>query len=446
MGSIILLINPFVPFFIGFLLLIFIGFILFIKKPSNFIYVLVFFLPSTLLVRWSQPEGILPAGFRTEYLFFIFILFLFNQILSRKVIKYNIGSDDIIIVVIVLFTIMISFIRWTGLMDFIMMLREYVIILFLYPIFKYHLLNKNIKPNSILKYFYFGLILVAIFNILFYYKILTFPFGTIVYQTNMEVVTRALFGIQIERMRPILGVSAGGAAILFFNNALLGIYWYISERIFYKKIIYVAGISVLLWASALLISFSTFIVLFSMLLSFFLFSGSKRMLFFGTIIVLFVLIYIGPLIKMEIEIGEYRLYEYAGNLFRSYIQNIFQDKEISELLTGVGFDIKSSFELASKDFVKRDYGIFSVFISHGLPGLLLLVSLYTTYFYRMSKINISLRSTKWLIIFCSTSLISSFFFLHGSPLTTRPIDIFIIINASVITYYYYETKKEASHS
>lgn len=81
--------------------------------------------------------------------------------------------------------------------------------------------------------------------------------------------------------------------------------------------------------------------------------------------------------------------------------------------------------------ISRDYGIFSIYISSGIVGFLLFFIFTALVITRLLKTKYS-PEMKFSMIAWGVLFVSNLVFLHGSPMTTRPLDMLFLVSAAAI--------------
>jgi hypothetical protein len=277
---------------------------------------------------------------------------------------------------------------------------------------------------------FYGIGIVACFNLLFNFNILSFPFFTQYEEKEIIGNIRVIAGIPILRMKTLLGGSQGGAA-LTYTLAFLG-FWLLP----FGKIKWIF-IPVLFAAIICLISFSSIFVFFSFFIIWGLFNYARKfknmiLPFFLFLIILVVIL--SPHITIGVHGGAtLSVYDYVSEQIAGRIKVLANFDE--KFFIGSGFDIKTSENPDNKRIMSRDNGILSAFISHGIIGLLLVMLFYFYGFYwiyKKIKSQYISQLDKKIYIIVSTMFLSSCFFPHGLPLTSKPIDLIIFISAGIL--------------
>jgi hypothetical protein len=432
--STILFANPIIPYIFALFCFMIGATFLFYKKPYHFFYIAIYFFSFAVLARWSSQNLSISALFRSTLIFMSIFFILTNYITNNN--KIIIQKDEVIIDIFCIFWIFLTAILllmdpnslYTKLMGF----REYAVF-FIFFIFFNHAIRKGIDKLTCLKMLFYGIGIIAFFNILFNFKLLIFPSFENTDTDTLIGSIRTIAGIPVLRMHSLIGGSPGGTA-LTYTVALFGFIF-----LPFSKIKYIF-IPVLCLAIFFLASFSSFFVIMSFLLVYFLFNyGNKLKVIMipVTLTIMVLLIILSKFITLDVNINE-RLsaYDYASNMIsmKGRVLTNFGP----EFLTGSGFDIKTSANLDQDRKISRDNGVLNAFVSHGIIGLLLVALFYIYGFYCMLKIittSSMIKENKNIYMVVSIAFLSSLFFLHGLALTTRPIDVLSVVSAGILFNY-----------
>jgi O-antigen ligase len=240
---------------------------------------------------------------------------------------------------------------------------------------------------------------------------------------------RIVAGIPIIRMPTLLGGSQGGSA-LTYTSVLLSICILPFGKIF-KWI----SVAVLLTATICLASFTTVFVMIAGVFMLFIFKFYPKLKQIVLPLLFILPVLILPFTKaITFTVGgnrELSLYDYATDHASKRIESVFSN---SNILTGIGFDIKTSANPDDDRKVPRDNGILSAYVSHGITGFTLVLLFYFYGFYRIYKIlNMPLsKEDRKVYLTASIIFLSTIFFTHGLSIISKPIDVLVFVSAGIL--------------
>jgi hypothetical protein len=343
--------------------------------------------------------------------------------------KKKIFAIDGLCIFWILFTILLLLIQSDSMYLRFMGFREYAVFFFFFIIYN-HALQKGIDKLACLKLLFYGIGIVAGFNLLFNFNILSFPYFTPYEEQDIIGNIRVVAGIPVLRMRTLLGGSQGGTALVY-TLALLG-FWLLP----FGKIKWIF-IPVLFASIICLISFSSIFVIFSFLIIWGLFTYGIKFKNLILPIALFLII-LTLIFSQHITIGvdggnSLSAYDYVSEQVSIRMKGIVNWDE--RFFIGSGFDVKTSENPDAQRMISRDNGILNAFISHGIIGLLFVIFFYLYGFYciyKKIKSKYLNQLDKKIYIIVSTMFLSSCFFAHGLPLISKPVDLIVFISAGIL--------------
>ncbi|MDR2408051.1 MAG: hypothetical protein LBE13_08070 [Bacteroidales bacterium] len=430
----ILFINPVIPYIFSLLILVTGTILFYYNRPYQFIYAMVFLFSFSVLVRWSSPNSPISALFRSIIIFLSIVTLLLYNMLKRTNILSSAKKELFIIdglcIFWILFTILLLLIQPNSMYMRFMGFREYAVFFFFFIIYC-HALQKGIDKLACLKMLFYSIGIVAGFNLLFNFNILSFPLFTPYEEQDILGNIRVVAGMPILRMRTLLGGSQGGTALVY-TLALLG-FWILP----FGKIIKWIFIPILFASIICLISFSSIFVFSSFLIIWGLFTFGikfKKLIFPIALFLIVLTLIFSHHITIGVDGGNsLSAYDYVSEHVSRRMKVLVNWDE--RFFIGSGFDIKTSENPDAQRMISRDNGILNAFISHGIIGLLLVVFFYLYGFYRIYikvKTPYLNQLDKKIYIMVSTMFLSSCFFAHGLPLTSKPLDLIVFISAGIL--------------
>jgi hypothetical protein len=426
------LLSTVVPAPVGFgVYVIMVGsfFVISIVKFDLAVELSVLLLPMALIIRFSMPENILMAGFRTELVLILLFFGLVFRLYQKSLLRMDVMLLGFVILLIV-YLIILSFTRYDLLSIVMLVFREQLLPLFLLIIFYFYVNGDKHKLVNLMDMLFISSAVVGFVTILSYATILDSPFSPYsmnpLTRGNIEsgnlIATRQVFGFHIPRMSLLTGGSVGGGGL--FMSIMLVYSWL---RVTYLKEVpkctnkytWFMLTGIVAMSCLLAVSFSSYlyflIVFFILILKFF-----GRLSFF----IFFPMIIIMPILMGYVEIGvdvgrKLTLLEYIINT-SSKFTDYFAQYTLTEHMIGYGFDVKSS--AAGLRDMPRDLGIMSVYASLGIVGTGLYLAIFAIMFAKFRKPVFQGYRLPIVLI-----LIGSLLLLHGSPFVTRPFDVLIAI-------------------
>lgn len=211
-----------------------------ISYPTVVLSFIAFTHSFTGLIRWKEPDAFLLAGFGTILIVIFLVGLIIRGLLTHRfhipLKQTNWGASKAMFLVWMLFVVLIVLniiANWKGALSTLMMFREYIIPLFLFPLAVSVLSYRPRDCRVLLIALFLGSATVALINVLHY--AFELPINIPRWVTHFDPSTgantslveyRLVFGyMPLPRMKHILGLSGAGAGGVYFITMALGGYY-----------------------------------------------------------------------------------------------------------------------------------------------------------------------------------------------------------------------------
>jgi hypothetical protein len=376
-----------VPFFVIFLLVS-------IKYPSVGLLILAFSHSFSGLIRWKDQEVFLLAGFST-LLAVIFLLSAVTRGLVWGRFKLPIKNDDLwpsklIFSILFLLLLLLTFnilSQGKGALTNVMMFREYILPLLIFPIAVSIFSERPRECKVILNALFVGSAIIAFVNIIHY--VFDLPIARSRWVMQFEGATglateipelRLIFGIPVPRMNHLLGLSGASAGgVYFITMGILGYFLLKSNSLgAWRRTLYF-GCFVSLIAAILTVSLAVIVAILFVIV--YLVSMSKKgrkatiLVFCGMVTMPFLLLLLPALNEQNpINLAQNYVYEVWDGLIYPMLS------KFDSILLGDGLGLKSGGAIGVADFANEKYAqltdqwFFVALYQLGLIGFILTIA------------------------------------------------------------------------
>ena len=317
--------------------------------------------------------------------------------------------------IIMAYTIVLTLLHSSNLIQVILSLREYVFPFLLILAF---IVYSEQSLDKLIYYFFIACVPLTTLNLLAYFTLIDVNYSPYVFHNSGVPEIRIVAGLAIPRMQNFFGTSTGGGGLMHMILLILStIYWTQTKNPFY---LFVACQFVL----AIFLTLSVTPII-------------GAVIYFGTImlsntanvriiILSLVAIVVFSFTTFEHAGGETFFWEYGHDIFKDQL-SIYSNYNLSEQIFGVGFDLKTT--LVDRNInIPRDFGVLSPLIFGGLISFTLWVFFGSMIFYIMKRSgtlnSIKLENVLILLPLC---------FIHGFGPTTVPFSLLFALGVAKIT-------------
>lgn len=256
------------PFFAVFLLVS-------ILYPTLGLLFVAFTHSFTGLIRWRAPNAMLLAGFGTILISLFIVGVITNGLINRRPhAPFEHGNWLAIKGMFLVWLLFVTMILlnliayWNGPVSTLMMFREYIVPLLMLPAAVLMLSYRPRDCRWVLLALFLGSAIVALVNVVHYAIGLPIPFPRWVTLFNVStgvstefVDFREILGIQLPRMKHLLGLSSAGAGGVYFMTMAFAGYFLARHLLTQKwRLVLYFGSLVNAAAAFLTLSFSIIVV------------------------------------------------------------------------------------------------------------------------------------------------------------------------------------------
>jgi hypothetical protein len=415
------------------------GYFVLVKKLEYAIYYLIVLYISVVFARSVTVDIPVFAVIRDAAVFLVTFL-LFYKTLSMKKIDKALITDrfSVLFMVFILWFLVVMLVQLEDALKYALIYREYVSGLLLYFVFLlFFIFYGDDKFKNIIWVILWTFFIISVVTLLVYFQVLNI--GKFVYAGGVERFeheARIIGGLLIPRLTGLLGISAGGFGLI---NAILVITALLMKRTESSKSMILNMFVLTFFISGVLsVSFTFFLTigLFILIRAFYTIKMYKLKLIIAILspVILIVLL---NFIELQVGDRDLNLYDYAEYMLNSYFNRYFE-LGVFEVFFGHYIDVKTSLVDRAGS---RDDGIFAIFTSTGIVGSIIFLSLMAIAVYRFYVLN-KIKTNDNLLSIAFAFAFAPLLFLHGFGMTSEPLDLFMMIGLSYMTFSYVKIRRE----
>jgi hypothetical protein len=402
------------------------------KHYPTAVAMFVFANPFLALIRNAGFDSIVLSGWREIVIVIIFSIGVAKSSLRFKKHYFIILSTTVILLFYLLFHIFYAKSPIIGLLGF----RENGMILLIIPIILFFMVKGKNELEYILKALFIGSVIVSLFDITNYY----YPISWINVDVSRTIMgERSIFNQSAQRLTGYFGVGPSGVAA-YYSNIAIGVFVYLLKNrlsLFYR-LFWVLSMFILLFASMLTISLTTYSVIIIGISSFYLLTTDRknglRNIFIGVPATALIL-NLGLIYAFDINMVEI-LSSMTYRFSTQFFPLITWPMNIKTWVLGYGYSIRTGRLLGGVgdygEYV-TDTGWFGLLTQFGLTGTLLYILLILVTFLGISRLKKNNFYSDWIFMVAAAMFFASFGYVHGAAISQKPLDIIFVLMVCIIS-------------
>lgn len=406
------------------------------------------------VLRCGNPFSVIISGARTEMIVILIAAVLIDAMFrggnDSRLKGRTVDWVEVALYLYLLIVVLLSLYRFGVSANFLMSLREKALVVPIYSVGKYILKRDGAAWMIAAVSFLLGATLLALVSLFNYYGVITTPYPpyVVTYGTDLAA-SREFFGFVAYRMAPLTS-TAPGTTVVYFMLAVvaLGVLLLYSKPKLSFYYILIPCLVPLAWAAVASLSFSMVIPLVGLVVLILIY-GEKHIGIAKALGLIFASLLV-PIVGAAgyTAGGALSVASYVGLIF-SKIQTGLSALSVVDMLIGQGLDIRTAgfagggSAVGSVRTVSWDVGFFALLHELGIFAFLLgmfAVGLTLKRAHALRKMSRFELIPVVILIVTAGMLI-----IHGSPFSTRPVDVVFVFSMAVISVYYERQRVHFRH-